>query len=219
MAGDAWRTTQEIEGVPCADPDAGLSSDADILDVCPCRCLLEDRRAGGTLVFEEEQAGIAEPVATVAGIDALWALATRQEQAEGHLAERDRRAQRLAWRQLREPVDERHRGAAQVEEPQQRRARPGYDECDSKRGDAGGQGEDEDAAAPSAAGQASAHCTGQGRRGGQVEARREIAELELEFRHRSSSCSRASARCALDFTVPRAMPSAAAVSSSESSRK
>jgi hypothetical protein len=50
--------------------------------------------------------------------------------------ERDRLAQRPSALERWEPVDERHRGAAQVEEPEQRSARPRHGECHRECGNA-----------------------------------------------------------------------------------
>ena len=98
-------------------------------------------------------------------------------------------------------------------------ARPGYGEGNGECRDAERDREGEQATAAPAAGEARADRPRERRSGWYVEVRREVAQLELELGHRSSSCSRESARCVLDLTVPRAIPSAAAVSSSERSRK
>ena len=106
-----------------------------------------------------------------------------------------------------------------MEEPEQGRARPRHGECNRERGNADRNREGELAAAAPTAGEACKDDAEERRGGWYLEVCREVTQLELEIGHRSSSCSRESARCVLDFTVPRAIPSAAAVSCSESSRK
>src|SRR5206468_7665355 len=96
VVGGDRRTSRQVQGVACADPDARLSVHLDILHVRDAeRDLLEDRRAGA-LELEEEQAGIAQPVAAVPGIDPFGAAAAREEEAEGRRVERDRLSERPA---------------------------------------------------------------------------------------------------------------------------
>src|SRR5437763_16682196 len=102
-----------------------------------------------------------------------------------------------------------------MEEAQQRCARARNGERHGERENPDRQRDGEHAAVAPAAGDARAHCACEGRCGRDVEVYSEDAELELEVGHANSSCSRASARCVLDLTAPRATPIATAVSSYE----
>src|SRR4029077_3152592 len=88
VAGGAGWTTREVQGVSATDPDARLSVHVDILHVRRAeRRLLEDLSSGAALELEEEQAGVAEPVAAVGGVDLFRAARAWQEQPERGVVE------------------------------------------------------------------------------------------------------------------------------------
>src|SRR3954453_21637132 len=98
--------------------------DLDVLDARRAdRGLLEDLCPTATLELEQEQAGVAEPVAAVAGVGRVRGAPARQEQSKPRLVEGDRLSEGRVARERREPVDERHSRAAQEEELHQRRTR------------------------------------------------------------------------------------------------
>src|SRR5215211_1506213 len=157
-------------------------------------------------------------------------VAVRLEQAGNPLAHRLERRRvahverpALDRRQL---VDYPDLGAADPEEIEHGAPRGGHGKHCADGDDRGRYADQQGAPAPERRGplllDPASHRAGEVRRPRQVELAAELHKTRLELAHAvtpSSARSRSSARESLDFTVPRRTPSAAAVSSSDSSRK